>query len=148
MMRSARLRRALRQPPREWLRGLEAVGLLAAAWPAVRVLPFRWYAPLLGSQCLPSGAADPRAEAERIARDVRIALVRAGRLLPWTSTCLMRALAGQAMLRCRGCRGTVFLGAARDQETELAFHAWITVGGIEVAGGHEASRYTVVATFH
>jgi hypothetical protein len=54
--------------------------------------------------------------------------------------CLSQALAAAWMLRRRGGAGTIKLGAAREPEGALAFHAWLTVGPhiVTGAGGEEA----------
>jgi hypothetical protein len=82
-----------------------------------------------------------------VGRDVRRALGRASRHLPWHSTCLMRAIAGRIMLRRRQCPGTVFVGVERRQGSDHAFHAWLLAGGVPITGVSEARRFTVVATF-
>lgn len=143
-------------PLRSWFRlsraerrlALEAALLLAVAWPTVRLLSFRLYGPMMGR---PGEATfDPPesiAGAESVARGVGRALRRADRHLPWHSTCLMRALAGQIMLRRRRCPGTVYVGVERREEAAHGFHAWLLAGAVPVTGAREASRFIVIATF-
>lgn len=141
------LRRWLRLSKDERRRTREAAGLLTVAWLAVRLLPFGWYACVLGR---PANAGPPPSghpDAEMIARDVGRAMRRAAAHLPWRSTCLMRAFAGKAMLRRRQCPALVYLGASRRRNVGMAFHAWVRVGTVSVSGGQTAPRCTVVATF-
>ena len=154
----ARLQAWARLSPAEFWRTAEAAVLLTAAAAAVRLLPFRWYAPVLGRRVAApapadgSGAASRDAVAgvvdrEEVARAVGRGLRRAGRRLPWRSTCLVHALAGQVMLRRRRCPGVVFVGAARRDGERFDYHAWLLAGAVWVSGRLEAPDYTVVATF-
>ncbi|OYQ37179.1 hypothetical protein CHU95_02190 [Niveispirillum lacus] len=72
--------------------------------------------------------------------DVARALERAARRVPFTCTCLVRAMAGRAMLRRRGIPCTLHLGVAR-QNGALAAHAWLEAGGGVVTGGDEAPNF-------
>lgn len=140
----------------------EALLLLAAAWPVVRLFPFRWYAPVLGQQQRPprgrdadpplpaAGLAEPgaaQAVSEQTARDVARALARAARYLPVHATCLMLAAAGKVMLRRRGCPGTVYFGVAPGDDGSRSFHAWLRSGAVWVSGGREAPGHTVLSVF-
>lgn len=127
----------------------EAAAWLSLAWLMVRLLPFGAYSRVLGrpagagSVPVPSTPSCPGG-----ARDVGLALRRASRHLPWHSTCLMEVVAGTIMLRLRGYHHQTFVGAARRDQRDFEFHAWLVAGGVPICGVHEAPRYTVVATFH
>jgi len=145
----SRLRSWLRLPRAERRHTLEAALLLMVACVAVRLLPFRWYVRAMGRPGgAPVGVPGSATGVDQIARDVSRALRRASRHLPWHSTCLMRALAGRAMLRRRNCPGTVYVGVERREGTDHAFHAWLVAGAVPVSGVREASRFTAIATFH
>ncbi len=127
---------------------LEAALCLGFAGAAVRWVPFRWFAGSLGRARAGPSRDEPL---ERLPTPERIAwaIGLASSHLPWTSTCLMRAMAGQWMLRRRGVRATVHLGLARDETSgELLAHAWLRSGG-RVLIGEEAlrRRYTAIGTF-
>ena len=63
---------------------------------------------------------------------VTVSVARAQRRLPQAS-CLSRAVAGWIMLRRRGVRASVRVGARRDAAGVLA-HAWLQCGSQEVFG--------------
>lgn len=129
-------------------RALEAALLLTMAWICVRVLPFRWTAPLLGVRQAPGAplaASRPGPQAAR-ARAVRAALNAADRRLPWHSTCLMRTLAGRLMLGRRGCSSVARLGVTSLSGAAIA-HAWLEAEGVDVTGGAEAAGYQPIAEF-
>jgi hypothetical protein len=130
------------------------------AWAAVRLLPCRWYAPLLGRQETvppPSGDPEPEPSTARAADgtsnshdDVALTLMRClrrgCRFLPWHSTCLMQAMAGQVMLRRRSLPGVVYFGFRRGGGGQ-DFHAWLQLGGVPVSGGRDATDCVVLAIF-
>ena len=129
------------------LRVLEAVGALTVAGLLLRILPFRMVMKLVGSGAARAGenmvcrpATDPVAAA--VGRAVNSAAAR----LPWRSRCLIRALAGRAMLMRRGVPSTLVLGVTKKME-ELQAHAWLVAGGGSVCGGREAARFQPIAAF-
>ncbi len=138
-------------PAPRWVhraRVLEALALLGLAWLAVRLLPFRAIAPWLGMvhsphEFLPETILSGDA---RQAKAVRSALHAATRRLPWTSTCLMRCLAGRLMLGRRRVPSLVRLGVAREEAQERA-HAWLIASGIDVSGGESAADFTPISDF-
>lgn len=77
-------------------------------------------------------------------RAVAGAIDGAARRLPWTSTCLVRALAGRFMLRRRGIACALHLGVAK-AAGRLEAHAWLTVGDLILTGGAEAPGFTPLA---
>ncbi|WP_448192473.1 lasso peptide biosynthesis B2 protein [Azospirillum sp. sgz301742] len=130
---------------------LEAVVWLAAASLALRLVPFRRLAPLLGP-VRPSSPADdgpdPDEAQERQARRVGAAVARATRFLPWEALCLPQAMAAKAMLARRGLRTTLHLGAMPDQEKGgLSAHAWLMLGPLTVTGGATRPGYAELARF-
>ena len=134
-------RRVRRLVSRDGLRFAEALGYLALARVAVVVLPFRLIAPRLGvthAETPPAGGLPPRS------RGVAWAVAAAARRTPWRSGCLEQAIAAKAMLRRRGIQSTLYLGVARDP---VAAHAWLRVGDLNVTGGPDVARYSVVASF-
>lgn len=129
-------------------RATEAAAWLSLACVMVRLLPFRAYSRVLGRATGAKSVPAPvTPDGLRGARDVGMALRRASRHLPWHSTCLMEVVAGTIMLRLRGCHRQAFVGAARRDQRDFEFHAWLLAGGEPICGVHEAPRYTVVATF-
>ena len=126
---------------------VEAALCLAAAAGAVSWLPFRWFAGSLGHARAGSPLDQHSGTSptlERVAWAIRLA----SRHLPWTSTCLMRAMAGQWMLRRRGVSGSVHLGVARNEVSgEWLAHAWLRSGGRVLLGEAELSQgYRAIAS--
>jgi hypothetical protein len=80
-----------------------------------------------------AGCAGVRDDSAR-RNQIVAALAAAGRRMPFTSTCLVEALAAEAMLRRRGFEPTLVLGVARPAETRLSAHAWVEVQGEVVVG--------------
>jgi hypothetical protein len=123
----------------------EAAIWLAVARLAISILPFRRLAKHLGEQHAESPVEDETAAvlSGRVSRAVRIMR----RHVPWDSHCLAQAIAAQQMLRCRGVRSTLYLGVAKDGQTDLKAHAWLRCGRVLVVGGPGQQHYAVVSTF-
>lgn len=64
------------------------------------------------------------------------AIGAAAGVLPWRTDCLIRCLAAQQMLSRLAVTGQFHLGVAKNSKNELSAHAWMTCGGIAVAGGY------------
>lgn len=112
-------------------------------------VPFRRLAPWIGR---PQSSAD---QADRVlgageraqALGVQRALLRAAKRLPWHSSCLVCALAGRMMLGRRRLPSVLQLGARRSSATDLAAHAWLRCGEIDVIGAETAGLYTPIVAF-
>lgn len=127
---------------------LEAGGWLGLMGLAVWLLPFRWVAALLGLAPGETGAAVEPATDVAAAR-VGWALRAIAARTPWSSTCLVQALAGLVMLRRRHIAGTLYLGVAKDslQPEALAAHAWLRCGPTILTGAAEHQHFIVIAAF-
>jgi len=135
--------------PRTERRALaEAVLLLGLARVAL-LLPFRIVAPSIGRATAlheaPRTALDPAEREAALA--VGRALRRAANRVPWTSSCLVRAVAGRMMLRRLGLPSLLELGARPEGAARLAAHAWLRCGDIDVIGAETAAEYTSIAAF-
>jgi hypothetical protein len=125
---------------------LEAGVWLGVARLAILFLPFRWIARGLGRHMALSAADRGVAPIELLDR-IAWAVATASRHLPWDCTCLAQAMAGKAMLKCRGVSSTLYLGLARDGETQLQAHAWLRCGEQILTGWQEMGKYKVISTF-
>ena len=120
----------------------ETVSSLAVGWIFVFVMPFRMTVQLLGrTTAVPAegtaGSADRAANRPAPPPGVwRVthAVCRVAPRLPWSCTCLVNALGAHLMLRRRGIRSVVRLGA-RIEDGKLQAHAWLLAGGETVLGG-------------
>ena len=69
------------------------------------------------------------------------AVEAAARHIP-ASSCLSKALAGQALLSRHGHASQLMIGVAKDEALRLEAHAWITCQDRVLIGGPETDRYT------
>jgi transglutaminase superfamily protein len=119
----------------------EAAWWLAVARVAVWLLPFPRIVPWLSRM-----PETPECDRDLV-RHVRRAVTVAARNVPWSASCLPRALAAKALLARRGCGSAFHLGAGQDPDGGLALHAWLVAGGEVVVGGAGATRVKSVARF-
>lgn len=77
---------------------------------------------------------------------VRHWLLHAADQLPWHSSCLVLAIAGQLMLRRRRVPSVVQLGVRSEHGVFMA-HAWLVANNMVVIGGEETPDYHPLATF-
>ena len=114
------------------------------------LVPFRWLAPLFGrlhpgaASALPVLSEDENSSAFAVRR----AMLRATGRLPWDSSCLVRSLAAQMMLRRRHLPSVLQLGVRAGAATELSAHAWLKCGDVNVVGDESAAEFTPLAAFH
>lgn len=130
---------------------VEAVLWLAAASLALKLLPFRSVARILGPLRPPGVEADmtslPPAEVHGACR-VGAAVSRGAALAPWRPMCLPQAMAAKVMLVRRGWPATMHLGAMPDKDYGgIGGHAWVTLGPLTVIGGEVRTGYTELGRF-
>lgn len=123
------------------------VGLLCSTI-AVR-LPFRLTIRIIGLSegAEPIDVSDDQLQvAERVGWAVRALSART----PWTSTCLMQATTGAALLSRRRIPARLQLGVIKDaaDPEELLAHAWLSCGGQVLTGDEpDLGRYAVVGVY-
>lgn len=110
---------------------VEAAFLIAIVRIAIAILPFNTV-----RQMTNAVVRFRRTESSVSVRRVGWAIVAAGRRLPGT-TCLVSALAADAMLRRRDHDSELRFGARRTSRLDkpLAAHAWVECAGLIVVGG-------------
>lgn len=126
-----------------------ALVLLCLSTLAIRLLPFRRVAPLLGEKGL-IACKTLQPEQTTSVRDWAWALNTMARRLPWRATCLIRALAGQWWLRRQRIPATVYIGVAQGKTEGKHFfdaHAWLCCDDKILTGADEASRFKAIACF-
>jgi hypothetical protein len=129
------------------LRVVEAACVLSLVGVLLRILPFRTVMKLAGD--VRTGAAENAVKGRTgnpLAAAVGTAVVRAAAWLPWDAKCLVQALAGRLMLKCRGVPSVLVFGVAK-QTDEITAHAWLVAGGGTVCGGREATAFKPIAAF-
>jgi hypothetical protein len=125
---------------------VEAGVWLGLARLAILVLPFRWIALGLGKHMTQSAVESGLTPPEVLDR-ISWAVSNASHYLPWKSTCLVQAIAAKAMLKRRGVPSTLYLGVAKNGETQLQAHAWLRCEDRILAGQQGMENYFVISTF-
>lgn len=136
-----------RMPRAERKSVLEALLYLVLA----RVLvfaPFRWVAPLLGRTRPGTAPISPCNSTQRVvALEVRKAVLRVANNLPWHSSCLVQAIAALFMIARRRLPSTLELGVRRGGSMELAAHAWLRCGDVDIVGTETAADFPTIVAF-
>jgi hypothetical protein len=128
---------------------LEAIFWLGATRILIRLIPFRRIAPHLGEHQTPEKGITPIIPGERDQLAARIgwAVNAAAPRTPWESLCLAQAITAKKMLQRRGRKSTLFLGVAKEANTELAAHAWLQCGQGIITGNAGHQRFVVISAF-
>ena len=113
---------------------------------AMSAVPFSHVHPRLG-QTVTESPVDISPYTQLAASRVAWAVEKMRWFTPWTSNCMIRAIAAQRLLRCRGIDSTLYIGIGKADGQEFDAHAWLRCGNQILSGksGHE--QYAVVAHF-
>ena len=137
---------------RDWLLIGEAAVLLFLVSVGASVLRFRTLRYLIHryglNRCGGSRGSSTDGLSSEQVRRIAWAVVAVARRLPTRTTCLMEALAAEAMLHRRGCACELRFGvrAPGSGSSPLAAHAWIEHQGVVVLGQLEnLSDYAVLS---
>ena len=82
-----------------------------------------------------------------LVRQISRAVHTMSRVTWWESQCLVKAVAAMKMLERRGIPSTLYLGSGRDDQGQMAAHAWLRSGSYIVTGKEGHERYAVVGIF-
>lgn len=128
-----KLRRFLRLAPADRTRVAKAALVVEAIRVGLWLLPFRALSRLVAKTIhAPNGSRGPdQATLDRVVWSVRTT----SQHLPWTITCLTRAMAAQVLLGQLGEPTQLRLGVAKDEQGQLQAHAWLEKDGNIVIGG-------------
>jgi len=138
--------------PRRVLLAEAALWLLLARL-ALIFIPFPRLARRLGSFVPPSDVRALNAktagaqEHARIAADIRWAVTRAARYVPFKAVCLPQAMAARVMLKRRGVGSVIHFGAAKSEDKPIDAHAWLDAAGVEVTGYPVAQQFSEIGCF-
>lgn len=92
---------------------------------------------LNGAACVLGARADGSA--------VEPIVLRASSRLPWRTTCLHEALAGEALLRNAGLKCELRIGARREAAT-YRFHAWVDYNGVVIIGATDVPHAVLLSS--
>lgn len=136
------LRKFLQLPPVKQTLLVEAASLLVLVRLGLAVLPFHTLRRLLARiAALP--AVSSQGVSVGIEETVAWAVEVASHYGPGSSSCLVQALAAQALLQRRGHPANLRIGVAREVGNPLRAHAWVeSKGKIIIGGENELQRYT------
>ena len=112
--------------------------MLTVVSAALSLLPFK-RAIRLGS--VPLAPVSPAA-----VQDIVSAVETAARQLPWRIVCIQRGITAQRMLRRRGLDAKLHYGIGSKDDV-LAAHVWVSLDGVPVIGGEEATAFAPVGAF-
>jgi hypothetical protein len=115
---------------------LEAWLLLVTVWAGLRILPFSTVR--LATSCMARLRTGPTDGPEPLVDRIAWAVTAVAERLPIASTCLLRALATDVMLRRRQFAAELHYGVVRRKSGSLEpleGHAWVECGGRVVVGG-------------
>jgi len=96
---------------------------------------------------LPLSPVHTPMEQERVVLHVRAALGAIRRRIPWTATCLVRAVAVHHVLVRRKVASSLVLSVTPASGKTVDAHAWLEAGGLVVTGQGEKARYVPIYTF-
>ena len=67
---------------------------------------------------------------------------------PWKSTCLVKAIVAQRLLKKRSIDSTLYLGLKKEKHGTMQAHAWVRCGELIITGGENKEQFTEVAKFY
>ena len=126
--------------------------LLGVARLAVLTVPFRIYGRHLGREA-PLDTVTVAVSTAQMARTLSIARVvrRTAKITPWASLCLPQAMVSALLLRLADIPYCAIFGLAPNTDAAsdnlMEAHAWVRVEDVNVTGGQDVSRYTIVKVF-
>jgi len=121
----------------------EAVGALAVAALAIRLVPFKTLAAAAGS----AGQGKESEAEDSVVEKIRWAVRVTAPHLPWKILCFQEGLALHSMLRRRGVASYLHYGVGQSADRGLSAHVWVSVDGKILIGEEEASSHACLATF-
>lgn len=139
------LRRLQSLTPAQRRLAAEACFMLAAAFFAIALLPFRRIAARAARRDVDAAIG----EEERCLRvaEVRWAVAGCARRVPWRAKCFEQGLAAQWMLGRRRVPSILHYGIAKGGDRALIAHVWLKSGGLDVVGCENEEDFTELARF-
>jgi hypothetical protein len=119
---------------------LEAASLIALIWTGLRVLRFPTLRQVLDRYVRSSAAGNAFQSHATAIGQVGWAVTRVADRFPVSVTCLVQALAADAILRRRGLASELYIGVrvSRNSAVQFEAHAWVESEGEVAIGGIES----------
>lgn len=105
--------------------------------------PFREWSATIGESMVESTCDVP---ADAYMRQVAFAVDWVCGRVPWQSMCMVRALTAKKLLNRKGYPCTLYMGVKKDDNGDMAAHAWLRCGRNYITGG-DGREYTVTGKF-
>lgn len=126
--------------------------LLGVARLAILTMPFRLYGRHLGREAGLQTATVAVSEAQMArAHSFGRVVRRTAKITPWASLCLAQAMVSSLLLRLADIPYCAIFGLARggadDAANPMEAHVWVRTSDMNVTGGQDVSRYSVVMVF-
>lgn len=114
----------------------------------VAFVPFRVYKQGLG-QHMHTSPQQQSQQANGVAKQIKWAIAKSVRYLPFHSSCMVQAMAAKAMLKKRALATTFYIGVANDQTRQGKLnHAWLRSGALIVTGYQkDLDSYAIIGTY-
>jgi hypothetical protein len=114
----------------------EAFYQLNYAWIKVQFFPSKKYIDKID----PNDSSHKTVREKSTAKLISSVINGLAKRTPWTSTCLIKAIAAKRMLKKRGINHHLHFGVLKTGEKFLEAHAWLSVDGEVIVGGenHES----------
>ncbi|MEH7106962.1 MULTISPECIES: lasso peptide biosynthesis B2 protein [Bacillaceae] len=117
------------------------------AWGRIlKSMPFSKVAPILGEH-MEESSFNRNPSEEKLLKNISNAIYIMSNYTPWQSKCLVKAIAAMKMLQRRQIDCTLYLGTGRDEDGQLAAHAWLRSGTLIITGEEVMDQFTVVGKF-
>lgn len=112
----------------------------------VRLVPLKWFSHLLGTFRKEEEENNSEKYLSEI-REVKRAIKRIKKTLPWKVKCFEEAIAAKKALERMAIGSTLYLGVNKKDKEQLAAHAWLKKGTIFVTGKQGHEKYAVVGYY-
>lgn len=119
---------------------------LVYAFLLVRIIPLRWFSPLLGeyNKVLEFNLKDDQKEIIiKLSRNIR----RLKKRIPWKVKCFEEAITAKKVLEKYNVKTTIYLGVARNKEEKLIAHAWLKSGDLFISGKKGYEKFALVGFY-
>lgn len=142
-----------KRPFIEYVFFTEAWFYLAISRCLILFIPFRKLTFLLGKTISAEKAevaVSTHSTPDNLLRLIQLSILRAGRRSPWRTMCFEQALTARMMLRKRKHKSVIYFGLIKkndNSDKDLLAHAWLICSGVNVTGGKNNDRYTIVGRF-